>query len=68
MKIWVVTKSPVDLPDTFEFVGALTAQDRAEKAVLGAGTYTIAEMDVDRRYSGDLLNVHVKHKLDHRQF
>lgn len=67
MRVWVVLKSPVDLPDTFEFVGAFTTQDKADKAVRGAGTYKIAEMDVDRRYSGDLLDVHVKHKLDHRQ-
>lgn len=67
MRVWVVTKSPVDLPGTQEFIGAFTAQKLAEEAVCGAGTYTIAEMDVDRRYSGDLLNVYVKHKLDHRQ-
>jgi hypothetical protein len=67
MKVWVVLKSPVDLPDTFEFIGAFTTHAAANDAVRGAGTYTIAEMDVDRRYSGDLLNVHVKHKLDHRQ-
>lgn len=67
MKVWVVLKSPVDLPDTFEFIGAFTTHSAANDAVLGAGTYTIAEMDVDRRYSGDLLQVHVKHKLDHRQ-
>jgi hypothetical protein len=67
MKVWVVTKSPVDLPGTQEFIGAFATDRAANDAVLGAGTYTIAEMDVDRRYSGDLLNVHVKHKLDHRQ-
>ena len=67
MRVWVVTKSPVDLPGVQEFIGAFTTQDKANDAVRGAGTYTIAEMDVDRRYSGDLLNVYVKHKLDHRQ-
>jgi hypothetical protein len=66
-KVWVVLKSPADLPDTVEFIGAFTTHDMAEKAVLGCGTYTIAEMDVDRRYSGDLLRVYVKHKLDVRQ-
>ena len=67
MKVWVVVKSPVDLPDTFEFVGAFTSSAAANAAVIGAGTYKIAEMDVDRRYSGDLFTVHVKHKLDFRQ-
>jgi hypothetical protein len=67
MRVWVVTKSPVDLPGTQEFVGAFTSQAMAENAVVGAGTYTIAGMDVDRRYAGDLLDVYVKHKLDHRQ-
>lgn len=67
MPVWVVLKSPVDLPDTVEFVGVFSTHDLAEKAVIGCGTYTLAEMDVDRRYSGDLLQVWVKHKLDHRQ-
>jgi hypothetical protein len=67
MKVFVVLKSPAGLPDTFEFIGAFTTHRAANDAVLGCGTYTIAEMDVDRRYSGDLLNVYVKHKLDHRQ-
>jgi hypothetical protein len=67
MKVWVVLKSAVDLPHTVEFIGAFTERALADNAVLGAGTYTIAEMDTDRRYSGDLLQVYIKHKLDHRQ-
>jgi len=67
MRVWVVTKSPVDLPDTFEFIGAFTSRDLADGAVIGAGTYKIAEMEVDRRYSGDLLNVFLRDKLTSRQ-
>ena len=68
MKVWVVTKCPVDLPDAFEFVGTFTTAGAADDAVVGAGTYKIAEMDTDRRYSGNLLSVRVVEKLSSRQF
>jgi hypothetical protein len=68
VKVWVVTKSPVDLPDTFEFVGAFTSQALADANCHGAGSYKVAEMQIDRRYSGDLLNVYVRHVLAAKQF
>jgi hypothetical protein len=67
MRVWVVTKAPVDLPGTQEFIGAFTTESAADKAVQGAGTYTIAEMEADRRYSGDLRAVQITVKLDCRQ-
>lgn len=67
MRVWVVTKAPVDLPDTQEFIGTFTSGAAADAAILGAGTYTIAEMETDRRYMGDLRTVRVVVKLDHRQ-
>ena len=68
MRVWVVLKSPIDMPDTFEFVGTFTAHEAANAAVCGCGTYTIAEMQLDRRYSGDLLQVQIMHKLSSLQF
>lgn len=67
MKVFVVTKSPVDLRDTFEFIGGFSTKDRADAACTGAGTYKIAEVDLDRQYKGDLWNVWLKEVLDHRQ-
>lgn len=67
MKVHVVTKSPVDLPDTTEFVGAFTTREKADAACIGAGQYTIAEMTLDRLYRGDLFDVRMKIVLDHRQ-
>jgi hypothetical protein len=66
MKVWVVTKSLVDLPGTQEFIGVFTTVGQVNDAVLGAGTYTIAEMELDRRYAGDLLDVRVIVKLTER--
>lgn len=68
MKLFVVTKSPVDLEGTAELIGAFYAREAARRACTGAGTYTIAEMELDRVYSGDLRDVEVKIVLDHRQF
>jgi hypothetical protein len=68
VKVFVVTKSPVDLDGTTEFVGAFYAREAAHHACTGAGTYTIAEMELDRVYRGDLRDVEVKVVLDHRQF
>jgi hypothetical protein len=67
MKVWVVTKAPVDLPGTQEFIGTFTTEGAANDAVRGAGTYTIAEMEADRRYAGDLRAVRTIVKLDYRQ-
>ena len=67
MRVWVITKAPVDLPGTQEFIGTFTTPGAANEAVRGAGTYTIAEMETDRRYSGDLYSVRVVVNLDHRQ-
>lgn len=68
VKLFVVTKSPVDLEGTTEFVGAFMTMGMVDRACTGAGTYTIAEMEVDRIYRGDLLDVSVRAVLDHRQF
>lgn len=69
MRVFVVTKSPVDLDGTTEFVGAFYAREAAHRACTGAGTYTIAEMELDRVYrSGDPRDVEVKVVIDHRQF
>lgn len=67
MKLFVVTKSPVDLEGTAELVGAFYARAAAHRACIGAGTYTIAEMELDRVYGGDLRDIEVRVVLDHRQ-
>lgn len=67
MKIWIVTKSPVDLPDTFEFVGAFSSREAARAACLGAGQFKIACVELNRVYRGDLRDVVMLVHLDHRQ-
>lgn len=66
MRVWVVTKALADLPGTQEFVGVFTTEGAVEDAVRGAGIYTIAGMETDRRYRGDLREVSVRVLLDHR--
>jgi hypothetical protein len=68
MRVFVVTKSPVDLPGASEFIGAFSTAEMANAAVLGAGVYRVAEMQMNRRYSGDLRDVKVIVKLASAQF
>lgn len=58
MRLWIVTKAPVDLGDAYEIVGVFTHPVKADNAVKagGAGTYLIMPVEHDRAYkSGQLL-------------
>ncbi len=58
MRQFVVIKSPVGLDGTAEIVGVFSTRDRARKACVGAGSFLVAEVTVDRAYkSGTLLDV-----------
>jgi|GEM_PF-3604361 len=59
MTLYAVTKSPVDLEGTVEFIGVFSTRARAIAGCTGAGTYTIAHMQLDRIYRGDLLDVEI---------
>lgn len=65
MRVWVVTRAPADRLWAYEFVGVFRSLPEAEASVhFGAGTYTIAEMEVGRRYaSGDVRNIVVIEKV-----
>ena len=66
MRLWIVTKAPVDLGDAYAVVGVFTHQVLATNAVArgGAGRYLMAAVDHDRAYrDGELLNVTVVEKM-----
>jgi hypothetical protein len=66
--LYIVLKAPVDLEGAAEIVGVFASKTLADAACTGAGTYTVAAVELDRRYSGDLRDVSVTVALDHRQF
>ena len=66
MKLWIVTKSPVDLGDAYAIVGVFTHPALANNAVAagGSGNYLIAPVTHDRAYrDGELLDVRVIAKV-----
>lgn len=60
MKLYLVTKAPIGLEGSAEIIGAFTTSDKANAACIGAGTYTIATVELDRAYRGDLYDVRLK--------
>ncbi len=66
MKLWIVTKAPIDLGDAYAIVGVFTHPVLANNAVAmgGAGNYLIAPVTHDTAYKdGELLDVRMISKI-----
>ena len=68
VKLWVVSKAPVDLIGAYALRGVYLNRALARQACKTPGTYMIAAMEVNRTYqTGQLIDVEIIDIMDHRQ-